>query len=379
MIIFNTFVFEIILKNYPKNDTFALVKNEQMIKRTRATISKFIIHKVGNKFNSATNIFSENAITFDEESYELMKPFLLKPFGAVTESYRFNHHANIELNEINSYSAHVFKDESSFIEVSRHIVNHLYEQSNSAQIKTGDVIVALFEDVEYKEVITQALGIFKIENKLDFFQTHMENNSLDVYVQKGISTKKLDKGCLIINTTDSEGKVVLSVDTNNYDSLYWIQNFLNVKYADDNNQHTKNYLEMCKEFSEDIIKEEMGIQEKNTFLARVVDFFKTNELVNIDDFKENIFEENEEQKFKFDEYKKQFETLNDVLVRNQFTVSEAVFKKQKQKIKTEIKLDTNILIKLDIDAPEASSEYLEKGYDEDKKMMFYKVYFNEES
>ncbi|MFZ3274881.1 MAG: nucleoid-associated protein, partial [Lutibacter sp.] len=100
---------------------------------------------------------------------------------------------------------------------------------------------------------------------------------------------------------------------------------------------------------------------------------------NIDDFKENIFEENEEQKSKFNDYKKQFETLNDVLVRNQFTVSEAVFKKQKQKIKTEIKLDTNIVIKLDIDAPEASSEYLEKGYDEDKKMMFYKVFFNEES
>ncbi|MBE0423381.1 MAG: nucleoid-associated protein [Lutibacter sp.] len=349
-----------------------------MIKRTRAIISKLIIHKVGNKFNSATNIFSESAITFDEESYELMKPFLLKPFGAVTESYRFNHHANIELNEINSYAAQVFKDAESFIEVSRHIVNHLYEQSNSAQIKTGDVIVALFEDVEYKEVITQALGIFKIENKLDFFQTHMENNSLDVYVQKGISTKKLDKGCLIVNTTDAEGKVVLSVDTNNYDSLYWIQNFLNIKYADDNNQHTKNYLEMCKEFSEEVIKEDFGIQEKNTFLARAVDFFKTNELVNIDDFKENIFEENEEQKSKFDDYKKQYETLNDVLVRNQFTVSEAVFKKQKQKIKTEIKLDTNIVIKLDIDAPEASSEYLEKGYDEDKKMMFYKVFFNEE-
>ncbi len=255
-----------------------------MIKRTRAAISKLIIHKVGNKFNSANNIFSESAITFDEESYELMKPFLLKPFGAVTESYRFNHHASIELNEINSYAAQVFKDAESFIEVSRHIVNHLYEQSNSAQIKTGDVIIALFEDVEYKEVITQALGIFKIENKLDFFQTHMENNSLDVYVQKGISTKKLDKGCLIVNTTDSEGKVVLSVDTNNYDSLYWIQNFLNVKYADDNNQHTKNYLEMCKEFSEEVIKEELGIQEKNTFLARAVDFFKTNELVNIDDF-----------------------------------------------------------------------------------------------
>ena len=67
-----------------------------------------------------------------------------------------------------------------------------------------------------------------------------------------------------------------------------------------------------------------------------------------------------------------------MLIRNQFDVSEIALKKQKQKIKTEIKLDTNIQIKLDIDAPEASSEYLEKGYDEARKMKFYKVFFNEE-
>ena len=349
-----------------------------MIKRTRAGITKFIIHKVGNKFNSATNIFSENTITFDEESYELMKPFLLKPFGNLAESYRFNHHANIELNELNSYASQIFKDESTFIEISKHIVNHLFEQSNSAQIKTGDVIIALFEDIEYKDVVTQALGIFKIENKIDFFQTYMEKDSLDVFVQKGMSTKKLDKGCLIINSTDGEGRAVLSVDNNNYDAQYWIKNFLNIKFANDSNQHTKNYIEMCKDFSEDVIKEDLGIQEKSKFLAKTVDFFKENETVNIHDFKDEIFEEDEVQKEKFDTYKKQFEDLNDVLVLNQFAVSDVVLKKQKQKIKTEIKLDTNIQIKLDIDAPDAAAEYLEKGYDEEKKMKFYKVYFNEE-
>ena len=349
-----------------------------MIKRSATTISKFIIHKVGNKFNSATNVFSESAITFDEESYELMKPFLLKPFGNVVESFRFNHHANIELNELNNYSTEIFNDESSFIDVSKHIVNHLYEQSNSAQIKTGDVIVALFEAIEFKDIVTNAIGVFKIENKVDFFQTFMENDCLDVFVQKGISTKKLDKGCLIINYSDPEGRVVLSVDNNNYDAQYWIKNFLNVKFADDNNQHTQNYMEFCKDFSEDIMKENYGIQEKNNFLAKTVDFFKENETVNIHDFKNELFDENEEQKEYFDDYKKQFETDNDVLVRNQFGVSEIVVKKQKQKIKTEIKLDTNIQIKLDIDAPDASSEYLEKGYDEEKKMKYYKVYFNEE-
>lgn len=349
-----------------------------MIKRSATTISKFIIHKVGNKFNSATNVFSESAITFDEESYELMKPFLLKPFGNVVESFRFNHHANIELNEINNYSTEIFNDESSFIDVSKHIVNHLYEQSNSAQIKTGDVIVALFEAIEFNDIVTNAIGVFKIENKVDFFQTFMENDCLDVFVQKGISTKKLDKGCLIINYSDPEGRVVLSVDNNNYDAQYWIKNFLNVKFADDNNQHTQNYMEFCKDFSEDVMKENYGIQEKNNFLAKTVDFFKENDTVNIHDFKAELFDENEEQKEYFDDYKKQFETDNDVLVRNQFGVSEIVVKKQKQKIKTEIKLDTNIQIKLDIDAPDASSEYLEKGYDEERKMKYYKVFFNEE-
>ena len=134
-----------------------------MIKRTRVAISKFIIHKVGNKFNSATNIFSESLITFDEESYELMKPFLLKSFANVAESFRFNHHANIELNEINNYTSQIFNDNSTFVDASKNIVKHLFEQSNSAQIKTGDVIIALFEDIEYKDVVTQAIGIFKIE------------------------------------------------------------------------------------------------------------------------------------------------------------------------------------------------------------------------
>lgn len=349
-----------------------------MIKRSRVAISKFIIHKVGNKFNSATNIFSEDVVTFDEESYELMKPFLLKPFGNVAESFRFNHHSNIELNEINNYSAQVFADPTTFVSVSKHIVNHLFEQSNSAQIKTGDVIIALFEDIEYKEVVTQALGIFKIENKVEFFQTFMEKEILDVVVQKGISTKKLDKGCLIINSSDGEGKVVLSVDTNNYDAQYWIKNFLSVKYADDNNQHTQNYIEMCKDFSEEVIKEDFGVHEKSKFLAKTVDFFKENEQINIHDFKDFIFEEDEAKKTRFDDYKKQFETENEVLVRNQFAVSDIVLKKQKQKIKTEIKLDTNIQIKLDIDAPDAAAEYLEQGYDEERKMKYYKVFYNEE-
>ncbi|MFY7672003.1 nucleoid-associated protein [Tenacibaculum sp. MEBiC06402] len=348
-----------------------------MIKRTRVEITKCIIHKVANKYNSGQNAFSESLVRFDEESYDLLVPFLLKPFGGVTQSYRFNHHADVRLNEINNYSSQIFEDEETFIENSKNVVNHLYEQSNSANIKTGDVLVVLFEGIEYKDVLTEAVGIFKIESKVDFFQTYLDEDSFDVVVQKGISTKRLDKGCLILNSSDAEGTVVLSVDNNNYDAQYWIKNFLNVKYADDRNLHTQHYLELCRDFSEEIIKPEYGKHEQGNFLANTVDYFKEHESVDYHSFKDEVFEE-DKHKDMFEDYKKHFEKLNDVLIRNNFEVSDIVLKKEKGKLKTEIKLDTNIQIKIDIDAPDAASEYLERGYDEDKKMKFYKVYYNAE-
>ena len=79
-----------------------------MINRKNTSISKFIIHKVGNKHNSTKNAFSEQVVNFDEASYDLMLPFLLRPFGNVVQSYRFNHHADISLNEINTYSSQIF-------------------------------------------------------------------------------------------------------------------------------------------------------------------------------------------------------------------------------------------------------------------------------
>ena len=105
-----------------------------MIKKTRAEITKCILHKVANKFNNGHNVFSEDLIRFDQEGYDLMKSFLLKPFSSLAQSYRFSHHADVRLNELNNYASEVFKNESSFIEYSKNIVNHLYEQSNSAQI-----------------------------------------------------------------------------------------------------------------------------------------------------------------------------------------------------------------------------------------------------
>ena len=79
-----------------------------MIKKSRAEITKCILHKVANKFNSGHNVFSEDLIRFDQEGYDLMKSFLLKPYGSLSQSYRFSHHADVRLNELNNYASEVF-------------------------------------------------------------------------------------------------------------------------------------------------------------------------------------------------------------------------------------------------------------------------------
>lgn len=349
-----------------------------MIKRQKAALKKSIIHKVGNKFNDTKNAFSDSTINLDDVTYDLLLPFTLKPFVSATENFRFNHHANIELNELNNYSQKLFDNEEDFVDLSKHIVLHLYEQSNSAQIKTGDVLICLFDNIQYEDQFVQGLGIYKIETKTEFFQTYLENGDYDIVVQKGIQSKKVDKGCLIIDSSDAEGKLVFSVDNNSYDAQYWIRQFLNIKYPDDHNQHTKNYMEMCREFSKEVLQPQYGGQEHSNFLVKTVDFFKEHEIVNVEDFKDDVFEEDDQIEL-FEAFKKSYESENKILLRNQFEVSAPVLKKQKQKIKTEINLDTHIKIKIDVDAPDATSEYLERGYDEVKKMHFYKVYFNAES
>ncbi|MEP5602544.1 MAG: nucleoid-associated protein, partial [Algibacter sp.] len=116
---------------------------------------------------------------------------------------------------------------------------------------------------------------------------------------------------------------------------------------------------------------------KNTFLARTVDFFKENEIVNVERFKEEVLDDEKAIRL-FEDYKKEYEGEQNLVIKNQFDVAEVVVKKEKKKIKTEIKLDTNIEIKLDIDAPDASAEYMERGFDDEKKMYYYKVFFNAE-
>ena len=81
----------------------------------------------------------------------------------------------------------------------------------------------------------------------------------------------------------------------------------------------------------------------------------------------------------YSKFKSQYNKENNLDLEENFNVSTSTLKKEKKKIKSQINLDTKIQIKLDISEGDSLKENIEKGFDEERKMHFYKVFFNEET
>jgi hypothetical protein len=62
----------------------------------------------------------------------------------------------------------------------------------------------------------------------------------------------------------------------------------------------------------------------------------------------------------------------------EFDIANKAVTESRKKIRNVIQLDTNIQIKLDFVNPESAQKFVEKGWDEERQMYYYLVYFNKE-
>ena len=161
--------------------------------------------------------------------------------------------------------------------------------------------------------MVEAIGIFKSEKKGHFLQTEEGTNSVSLSLQKGIDVKKLDKGCLVFNTEEDSGYRVMLVDQNNYDTQYWKDDFLSVE-ADKNEKYlTKNVINLCNDFSKEVIAQEESVQEKAKFMAKSIEYMQDNEQFSIDEFKQEVFADKSPQiAERFFDYKSTYEKEKDL-------------------------------------------------------------------
>lgn len=349
-----------------------------MININRAYISKVTLHRVGHKVREEKNVVAENLMPLTETLDEVLKNYFLNSFKRENTLYHFTHHADLQLNEVYNYCKEIFEDESLFLDASQNILNALYEQSTHPSIKLGELFVVHFGDITYEEQIVEAIGIFKVERKNKFFKFIHGNEGLELELQNGFSVQKLDKGALVLNIDEGDGYKVLSIDNNNYDAAYWKKHFLKLEYINNHNFQTDQYLELCSNFSNAVVANEYGKEKQTEFLGNTLRYFNENPMLEDQGFKEEVIGDNQELLTAFNEYKEDYAEANEVQFWDAFEVAQPVYKAKRKKIKTDIKLDTKIKIILDNNSLEEAAEHIEKGFDDNKKMNYYKVYFNQE-
>ncbi|GEC79457.1 nucleoid-associated protein [Flavobacterium aquatile] len=350
-----------------------------MINLFNAHIENLSIHRVGNKSRNEAIFLSESPYGLNDEIVPLLKEYFFKSFREKEENYfQFAHEVDLEYNEMFNFATEVFTNPSSIHDVSKKITNHLFEQSNHPHIKNGEVYVTYLTNVSIDNNVVDAIGIFKSELRTDFLQFEEKNSSLEMILQEGINLNKLDKGCLIFNYKKEEGYKILTVDSNRYDARYWLEHFLSVDAFQDENFMTKKYLKFCQEFAKEVVFPAEDKKQEVMFMNRAVNHFAKN-----DEFEETAFlndvMDNPDLIPEFKSYKADRGEKYSIEDVTSFPIANAAVTDVRKSIKNVINLDTHIQIKLDFINPESAEKFVEKGWDEEKQMYYYLVYFNKEN
>ncbi|MRI01972.1 nucleoid-associated protein [Kriegella sp. EG-1] len=350
-----------------------------MINLYPTQIETLSLHRVGNKNKSESLFLSDEAFTLNDEISGLLKEYFFKPFREKEENYfKLSNEVDVEFNEIYKLAVEIFEDPESIHAASKKIAKYLYDQGDHPHIKSGELYVSYLHNVVLDNKKIDAIGIFKSELKQDFLQFDEKSNNLDLLIEQGININKLDKGCIIFNVEKEEGYKVLSVDSNRYDTKYWLENFLGLEPLTDDNFLTKNYLKFCQNFAKDVVLPAEDKQQEVLFMNKAVNHFAKNDAFEETNFLNEVMD-NPELIPEFKHYKVEKGPKYSIEDVSNFDIANKAVSVARKKIKSVINLDTNIQIKLDFVNPESAEKFVEKGWDEERQMYYYLVYFNKEN
>lgn len=349
-----------------------------MINLFNTHIESLSLHRVGNKSRNEALFLSDHTYSLTDEIVPLLKEYFFKPFRDKEENYfQFAHDVHLDYHDMYNYATEIFTNPESVHEVSKKITRHLFEQSNHPHIKNGEVYVTYLTHLTIDNNPVDAIGIFKSEIKTDFLQLEEKGTSLELMLQQGINLNKLDKGCIIFNYKKEEGYKILTIDSNRYDARYWLEHFLSVDAFQDENFMTKKYMKFVQDFAKEVVLPAEDKKEEVMFMNRAINHFAKN-----DDFEETKFLnevlDNPDLIPEFKNYKIEKAPKYSIEDVTSFPIANAAVNDARKKIKNIISLDTNIQIKMDFINPESAEKFVEKGWDEEKQMYYYLVYFNKE-
>lgn len=348
-----------------------------MLEFNRTELEHLAVHYTGNMINGEEFTTAKSEFQFKEDLVkDALMQYFLKPFKNDVY-YQFRKPTDLAATSVHTLVREIFEDKKRFFANSKKIAKHLYEQSVHPKIKGGEFYLAYFRDVKVDGELTDAIGIFKSESRETYLKVFQHLDEFDIESDQGININKLDKGCLIYNTEKEMGFKASIVDTGNRiaeAAFYWIEDFLNLKLREDNYYHTQNIINMCKGFCEEVLTEENNVERTDQMMVlnRSLNYLKEKDRFKMKDFEKEVMVQPEVIEA-FRDYSKNFIEEHHIKPTNEFDVSETALRKNQKYMRAVIKLDRNFHIYV-----HGQHEYIKKGYDEEARMKYYKLYFNNE-
>ena len=338
-----------------------------------STIENISLHLVGNSGAAEGLVLAQEGLQLSDSVRELLTDYFLSPFSS-EELFELYHDSGIEFNVIYGAASRIFDDPDSLHEQSMNLAKHLYEQSSHPKIKGGEFYTVYFKDCIVDGDTVDAVGLFKSENKDTFLKVLREGGNFNLESEQGINIKKLDKGCLIFNKERENGYVVAVVDNTNrgIEAQYWMDDFLHVRQRKDGYANTQNAMAMAKNFVTKALPEQFEVSKADQIdlLNRSLEFFKEKETFDMEEFANEVIEQPEVIE-SFRDFKRNYESDNDIIIDNNFFISDYAFKKQQRSYRRVINLDKKIQIIIN-----GNRSQVEQG--EDERGKYYKVYYKEE-
>jgi 37-kD nucleoid-associated bacterial protein len=347
-----------------------------MIDNTKSTIEQVSVHSVGNKTNGGELRLSKSLLdTSDAAVRELLSRFFLSPFSD-PEFYAFTFtNEDFTLNPLFTFASDIFTEKDSFHQNSANIARHLYELSVHPQIKSGDLFVASISDLDVDGELVNAIGIFKSENRQAFLKLDNTGDDFSIRQDDGINIEKLDKGCLIFDMDKDSGYKVCILDKSNKsgEAQFWKDIFLQIQACSDDYHQTKEFMNIAKNFVTKQLTEEFEVSKTDQIdlLNRSVEYFKTHDSYNKEEFENEIFN-NPDVIDSFRDFDEKFRAENKIEINEEFDISNQAVKKQARIFKSVLKLDKNFHIYI-----HGNRELIEKGVDE-RGRKFYKIFYDQE-
>jgi hypothetical protein len=271
----------------------------------------------------------------------------------------------------------MFGKKPEFLDFSQDVAKLLYSKSNHPKIQGGEVYVTLFTDINLNGDFINAVGIFKSESKTPFMKVLHKTDIYDYEFDEGINLNAIDKACIVLNAEEEDGYRVLLHDRQGKgeEAVYWKDEFLGLKPCADDYHKTRQFMSLCKDYIKDRLPQEFEVEKTDQIdmLNKSVAFFKQNEQFDYKSFTREVIQEPHIMK-SFGKFKDEYEEKNSLALGDDFEINPMAVKSQSRVFKSVLKLDRNFHVYV-----HGNKEMIERGFDDERGMHFYKLFYREES